>query len=106
MTDDSRTEQLEARVRQLEERLGNGSSSGSGRGAAAASGAREMMAGANEALWALVHRVFPDEARRHMRSATREQLLAARAYLDRWIASLDESGEEPEPAVHERIKVE
>jgi hypothetical protein len=33
--------------------------------------------------------VFPAEARQHMRAARKEQLLAARAFLDHWIERLD-----------------
>jgi len=67
--------------------------------------------GLEEAFWAVMHSVFPDEARRHLRAATKEQLMAARVYLDRWIAGLDEPaapGEPTEPAraPHEKIEVE
>jgi hypothetical protein len=34
-------------------------------------------------------RLFPPDARSHMRAARREQLLALRAILDRWIESLE-----------------
>jgi len=33
--------------------------------------------------------VFPPEVRTHMRAARKEQLLAARAFLDHWIDRLD-----------------
>jgi hypothetical protein len=33
--------------------------------------------------------VFPAEVRTHMRAARKEQLLAARAFLDHWIEHLD-----------------
>ncbi len=66
--------------------------------------------GLEEAFWAVMHTVFPDEARKHLRSAGREQLLAARVYLDRWIAGLEEhdaSGSNAAgPRPHERIEVE
>ena len=42
------------------------------------------------AFWALMHNVFPDETRKHMKAAGREQLMAARSYLDHWIAKLEE----------------
>ena len=103
MTEQSREDQLETRIRQLEQRLERRESSPV---SGAANGARDAMAGASEAFWALVHRVFPEDARRHMRAATREQLLAARAYLDRWIESLDGEREEPAAVIHERIEVE
>lgn len=71
---------------------------------------QEGRSGMEEAFWALMHTVFPDEARKHLKSAGREQLLAARVYLDRWIAGLEEGeasgtgagGSRP----HERIEVE
>jgi hypothetical protein len=71
----------------------------------------QSRSGMEEAFWALMHTVFPDEARRHLRSAGREQLLAARVYLDRWIAGLEEgarSEASPDDAsrTHERIEVE
>ena len=67
--------------------------------------------GLEEAFWAVMHSVFPDEARRHLRAATKEQLMAARVYIDRWIDGLDEPaapGEPTEPAraPHEKIEVE
>jgi hypothetical protein len=54
-----------------------------------------------------MHRVFPDEARRHLKVSGREQLLAARVYLDKWIARLDEQeAEEASKRPHESIQVE
>ncbi len=72
----------------------------------------QSRSGLEEAFWAVTHSVFPEEARRHLKAATKEQLMAARVYLDRWIANLDEpaapGGEPAEPAraPHERIEVE
>jgi hypothetical protein len=71
---------------------------------------QEGRSGMEEAFWAVMHTVFPDEARKHLKSAGREQLLAARVYLDRWIAGLEEGeasgtgadGSRP----HEKIEVE
>lgn len=40
-------------------------------------------------LEAMITRLFPPEVRGHLRSARKEQLLAARAMLDHWIARLD-----------------
>jgi hypothetical protein len=66
--------------------------------------------GIEEAFWALMHTMFPEEARKHLKSAGREQLLAARVYLDRWIAGLDEEdgsragAERNQP--HEKIEIE
>ena len=63
--------------------------------------------GMEEAFWAVVHNVFPEEARKHLKSAGREQLLAARVYLDRWIERLDEQDAEANTTrPHEKIEVE
>lgn len=66
--------------------------------------------GLEEAFWAVVQTAFPGEARKHLRAATREQLLAARVYLDRWIEGLDEGAAPAAPAdpkpEHEKIEVE
>jgi hypothetical protein len=56
------------------------------------------------AFWALMHNLFPEEARTHMRAAGREQLLAARAYLDHWIAKLEHHSEE-NGRRHENIEI-
>ena len=96
--DGDRTADLERRLAALERRT-----------------PRAMMeqsrSGLEEAFWAVMHSVFPDEARRHLRAATKEQLMAARVYLDRWIAGLDEPADAGEPAEpprppHEKIEVE
>jgi hypothetical protein len=63
--------------------------------------------GMETAFWAMVHTLFPEEARKHLKVAGREQLLAARVYLDKWIARLDE--EEADAAAgrpHEKIEIE
>lgn len=63
--------------------------------------------GMETAFWAMVHSLFPEEARKHLKVAGREQLLAARVYLDKWIARLDE--EEADAAAgrpHEKIEIE
>jgi hypothetical protein len=56
------------------------------------------------AFWALMHNLFPEEARTHMRAAGREQLLAARAYLDHWIAKLEHQSED-NGRRHENIEI-
>jgi hypothetical protein len=69
----------------------------------------EGRSGIEEAFWAVMHSVFPDEARKHLKSAGREQLLAARVYLDRRIAALEAreaSGADAGGPRHERIEVE
>ena len=50
--------------------------------------------------------LFPGETRKHMKAAGREQLLAARSYLDHWIAKMDEAHAEEKPAPRESIEVE
>jgi hypothetical protein len=83
------TAELEERIAELERRLRRG----------------ESREGMETAFWAVMHSVFPDETRRHMKAAGREQLLAARSYLDHWIAKL---AEKPavEPPTRETIEVE
>lgn len=88
-----RTEELEARLADLERRMPPGGSS-------------DARSGMEAAFWATMHSIFPDQARRHLKAATREQLLAARVYLDRWIAQLDEQQSEEASRPHERIEVE
>jgi hypothetical protein len=74
MKDEDRVIELEERIAQLEQRQRRGN----GRSAA------------ETAFWAVMHNVFPEDARRHMKAAGREQLLAARVYLDNWINRLGE----------------
>ena len=91
MDDRARTDEMEARISALE----HGQKGGSSR--------RE---GVETAFWALMREVFPAQTRAHMKAAGREQLLAARSYLDHWIARLDEKAP-PEPAAdREEITVE
>lgn len=85
-----RERELEERIAALERRLAREDDEG----------------GPVTAFWALMHRIFPEDARRHMKSATREQLLTARTYLDRWIANLEEAGRAEPPPEREKITVE
>lgn len=90
-----RTAELEARILELERRSSWRSTMDEGR------------SGAETAFWAVVHTLFPEEARKHLKVAGREQLLAARVYLDRWIARLDEAdGASDEGRPHEKIEIE
>jgi hypothetical protein len=84
------TARLESRIAELERRLERQPSSRSGMEAA---------------FWAVMHQVFPDEARKHLKAAGREQLLAARVYLDSWIAKL-ERAEESGARKRETIEIE
>ncbi|HEX2194886.1 MAG TPA: hypothetical protein VHK63_08045 [Candidatus Limnocylindria bacterium] len=91
--DETRTEELEQRIAELESRLNRG----------ARGERRESM---ETAFWALMHNVFPEETRRHMKAAGREQLLAARTYLDHLIARLDEPQPQQSTPERETIEVE
>ena len=64
---------LEERLAQLEERLQR------------VTGDR----GEQTAYWAVLESILPADARKHLRTAGREQLLAARSILDAWIARMD-----------------
>ncbi len=90
-----RTAELERRIAELERRSPRAM-------------LQEGKSGMEEAFWAVTHSLFPEEARRHLKSATREQLMAARVYLDKWIGRLDEQeSESSAPArPHEKIDVE
>ena len=87
---ESTSVELEARVEELERRLRRS----------------DPRASMETAFWAVMHNVLPEETRRHVKAATREQLLAARAYLDHWIARMDATAEAAEPALRETIAVE
>ncbi len=92
---DARNADLEARLADLERRVPRQSADEGGR------------SGFETAFWAAMHSIFPEEARKHLKVAGREQLMAARVYLDRLIARLDE--QEAEKAAgrpHEKIEVE
>ena len=88
--DDSQTREMEQRIADLEARLRRG----------------ERRESIETAFWALMHNVFPDETRKHMKAAGREQLMAARSYLDHWIGKLDDAAGEAPAAERETIDVE
>jgi hypothetical protein len=89
--DRARTDELEARISELE------------RGQQRGSARRESV---ETAFWALMREVFPAQTRTHMKAAGREQLLAARSYLDHWIAKLDDEKKAAPAAEREEIAVE
>jgi hypothetical protein len=89
-----RTDELEARIADLERRTSWRSTVDEGR------------SGMETAFWSMVHTIFPAEARKHLKVASREQLLAARVYLDRWIAKLDEKEAETAGRPREKIDIE
>lgn len=93
-TADTRTAELERRIEQLERRTPSRMM-------------QQSRSGIEEAFWAVMHNVFPEEARKHLKTAGREQLLAARVYLDRWIERLDErEAQSGANRAHEKIEVE
>ena len=90
-----RTAELEQRIAELERRSSWRSTVDEGR------------SGVETAFWAAVHSLFPEEARKHLKVAGKEQLLAARVYLDKWIAKLDEEeAAAAEGRPHEKIEIE
>ncbi len=91
---DTRPADLETRIADLERRVPPAPADEGGR------------SGVEAAFWAAMHTVFPEEARKHLKVAGREQLLAARVYLDRWIARLDEQEAEKAGRPHEKIDIE
>jgi hypothetical protein len=95
LPDDVRTAELEARIADLERRLNRSGADESGRSS-----------GFETAFWAMMHTIFPEEARKHLRVAGREQLMAARVYLDRWIVRLDERESDKADRPHEKIDIE
>jgi hypothetical protein len=88
-----RTAELEARIADLERRSWRTS-------------VDQGRSGMETAFWAMVHTLFPEEARKHLKVAGREQLLAARVYLDKWIARLDEEEAAGTARQHEKIEIE
>jgi len=87
--DSGSNDDLEARIADLERRLPRS----------------ERRESVETAFWAIMRNIFPTETRSHMKAAGREQLLAARSYLDHWIARMDEAHPE-EKTTHESIEVE
>ncbi len=87
---DKTTTDLEARIDELERRTRRGDS-------------RESM---ETAFWAVMHNVFPEDTRRHLKAASREQLMAARSYLDHWIARMDDKPASEKQVERETIEVE
>ena len=49
------------------------------------------------AYWAILETILPSDARRHLRAASREQLLAARSILDSWVKRMDTDDGDPAP---------
>ena len=90
-----RTAELEARIADLERRTPRAMM-------------QEGRSGLEEAFWAMTHTLFPEEARGHLKKAGKEQLLAARVYLDKWIARLEEkeATKSSPTRPHEKIEVE
>ena len=89
-TDSEMKPGLEARIADLERRVPRG----------------DRREGIETVFWAVMHNMFPAETRKHMKAAGREQLLAARSYLDHWIERIDAAPVEEEKHTHESIDVE
>jgi hypothetical protein len=87
---DNDTAQLEARLEELERRLRR----------------PDPRATMETAFWAVMRNVFPDETRTHLKAASREQLLAARSYLDHWISKMGDGPDAEASAPRETIEVE
>jgi hypothetical protein len=66
------TAELEARIRELEEKL--------------------QAMESDRRMSNVLDEVFPRESRQHMRAAWREQLLAMRSVLDHWIEKQENGG--------------
>ncbi len=89
-----RTAELEARIADLERRSWRAT-------------VDEGRSGMEEAFWAVMHTIFPEEARKHLKNAGREQLMAARVYLDRWIERLEKTeAADAAGRPHEKIDIE
>lgn len=88
--DDKVSEDLEARIERLERRAQRA----------------DPRASMETAFWSVMRNVFPDETRGHLKAASREQLLAARSYLDHWIAKMSDKPATEAPAARETIAVE
>jgi hypothetical protein len=96
MADTQGGNDLLARIEELERRLDRHE----------AKGRESRGTGMEAAFWSLMHSVFPDDARRHMKAAGREQLLAARTYIDRWIAKAEQKPEAEQGTPHESIPLD
>jgi hypothetical protein len=86
----SRMAELEARIALLEERLAG----------------LEGHDGPRDPLERLFIAMVPSDARDHMRAARKEQLLAARSFLDHWIERLDRKPMPKERRRRESITLE
>lgn len=78
--DDGRLERIERRIEELDQRE-----------SATERAMETVMARSRAAMGAVV----PHEARRHMRAAWRENILAVRSMLDHWAEHLNEAGDKP-----------
>lgn len=96
MSDKSNAADVEARLERIEAHLEKEEAEHSARSSG----------GIETAAWSLMRTFFPDETRRHMRAATREQLLAARSYIDHWLSRMDRGTDEPHEPEREHITLE
>lgn len=86
---DGTTADLQARIAELEERLKD----------------LERREQNERRVHDLLRDLFPHEVRSHLKAAQREQLMAARSFLDHWIDRL-EKGEGKTPHGRESITVD
>jgi hypothetical protein len=61
---------------------------------------------ASERSRAAMKVIVPEETRRHLRAAGREQLLAVRSLLDHWISRMRDEDDESSDNTRERIPVD
>jgi hypothetical protein len=80
--DDRNDEVLDDRVHELEQRLAQ----------------LEEQQSALERSRSAMSGMLPPETRRHLKAAGREELLAVRSLLDRWIERMGDEGEAVEPS--------
>lgn len=86
---DGTTADLQARIAELEERLTD----------------MERREQNERRVHDLLRDIFPAEVRSHLKAAQREQLMAARSFLDHWIDRL-EKGEGTTPHGRESITID
>jgi hypothetical protein len=106
MAGSDRETELTARLAALEERLAEVETRAAEAEARAREAEARTMSGPMEAMDAVMAALLPAEVRTHMRAARKEQLLAARALVDAWIARVDRKADEPRRRRRESIPLE
>jgi hypothetical protein len=103
MAGTEREAELGARIAALEARLAELEAGGRAAGPRGDAEGGEPM-DSMESMVGLMTGLLPSEVRGHLRSARREQLLAARAMIDHWIARVDRKP--PERRRRESIRLD